>query len=123
MGSSRPSWHYVSASNRWELRGKSGKLRLAVNDNDFMYGKVIVGSNAAIDVGTDPGVASIPVIGVLSGDIVIANPIGSLSPGLSISPARVTGTNNINVYVVNTDDATTASLPAMGWDVHVIKPK
>jgi len=124
--SSRPSFKYEPRYNAWMLRGKEGKLVAKFPDENtggaIAQRYTRIGSSAAVDVGSTMVVASIPFTGVAAGDIVSAVPKGSLPAGLFVGGFRVSGADNVNAYVGNLDDATAASLPAIGWDVTIERP-
>ena len=119
-----PISKYISKSNRWEIRGKSGKLKMTIDDsNPAAIGKMYaaVGSNVAFDVGSySVAVGSIPLTGVKAGDVVIGNPKTALGANIGIAGLMVSGNDNVNVYAVNSA-AAAGSLPAMGWDLLSIR--
>ena len=125
--SSRPSWHYISSRNRWELRGKNGTLINTVPDNNSAMGKMttFVGTSAAIAaVGTGNVVTGTitNATGLAVGDIVFANPKSTLSSNIGIAGFHMPTTNTLNVYFQNALPATVASQAAVGWDVFAIRP-
>lgn len=121
----RPSLEYNARSNRWEVRGKGGTLRFAVDDASNPLGRVIagVGSNAAIAaVGSySTAIGSIQLVGVAAGDAIIATPKVAMPTNLSVGGFFVSGANNINFSVINPDIDTVGSMPAMGWDIIAIR--
>ena len=124
--SSRPNFHYNSVTNRWELRGKGGKVLQAFSDAqadlgvDRMFTRI--GSPAALTaIGSITVIGSIPVTGVRTGDAITANPLTALPAGVFIGGIRVSGNDNVNFYAGNLNNAVTGSLPAMGWRVVVMR--
>ena len=127
MGSSRPSQHYNSVNNRWEIRGKAGKLLGAFDDYQADIGPLRmfhrVGSPAALAaIGTNPSIGSIPVIGVRANDGIFAIPRVALPAGILVGNFRVSGSENVNFHAGNFNNAVTGSLAGFGWDVWVMRP-
>lgn len=127
MGSSRPSFHYNSVTNRWELSGKGGVLKLAIPDANTAITSILaaVASNAAIAAlgSYSSNVGSLLVTGARVGDTVIATPKTAPPTNVFVCNAMVSGSNNVNFRAVNVDIAVVASYPAMGWDVMLLKYK
>lgn len=124
MGSSRPGFNYSSVSNRWELRGKGGKILRVFDDAqaDIGVGRTFtrIGSPAAIAaVGSMGNLGSIPCSGVAANDMVFAVPLTAVPTGVILSNIRASGAGNVN-FVAKADDAV-ASMPAMGWRVFVTR--
>ena len=124
--SSRPSFQYSSVSNRWELRGKGGKLLQVFPDGNAgnVLGKVtlnVVGSSAGVAAA---GIGSIGVVvgtitnctGLAVGDVVFGNPVSAMGVNAGgFAGFHIPTTNTLNVY-------STGTLPAMGWDIIAFRP-
>ena len=124
-GSSRPSINYNPVTNRWEIRGKGGVLRFAVDDASNPIGKITaaLGSNAALaSIGSySVKVGSIAITGVGTADAVFATPRVALPSNVFVGGINVSGNGNINFSAINMNAAVIASMPAMGWDIIAIR--
>ena len=124
MGSSRPSMVYNSVTNRWEIRGKGGDLKFAIDDaNSGPILKIFsfVGSSPAIgSIGWNLGlVATISgATSLLRGDKVICDPRPPIlaNNNMAFSHFQVPS-NAVLSFLVHAIGTVGGSLPATGWDV------
>lgn len=128
MGSSRPSIEYNSVNNRWEVKGKGGSLKFAVEDGGSATPRRFIRF-----VGSTPAVASmnfnVPIVATISGagdlllnDIVFGHPRNALAVGnaVGISNFHVPSNAILNVTLHSIGTAS-GSLSAMGWDIFAIR--
>lgn len=122
MGSSRPGIHYNAVTNRWEIRGKTGRLVQAFDDAQQAPVRIFsfVGSSAAI-----ANTGSLMLVGTITGgtglkigDKVFASPKVELSAAI-LGGFHIPTTNTLNFYVASPDGV--GSMRAMSWDVFAIK--
>lgn len=124
----RPRIKYNSVSNRWEIRGKAGELKFAVDD-----GNVGVPIRFISFVGTTPAVASmnfnVPIVATISGasdlqrnDKVFGLPRNALAVGNAVGISHFHVPSNSLLHVTLHAIGTAAgSLSAMGWDIFAIR--
>ena len=121
-GSSRPSINYNATRNRWEIAGKGGTTRFAVDDSGTPVVKFLsfVGSSAAIAntgslmlTGTITGGTGLSV-----GDKVFASPKVALASAVVVG-FHIPTTNTLNFYALSPNAV--GSFAARGWDVFAIK--
>lgn len=113
----QPGWAYNSRSNRWELRGKGGDLKLAIGDatrNPILNTTSFMGTSAAIDIGTI-GIFHTSVLGSIGNakglnfhDRVIGVPGTAFPAAAGITGFRVPTTDTLNVLI-------TGSIGVMDW--------
>jgi len=128
MGSTRPSIAYNSVTNRWEIKGKGGVLKLALDDGSSgvplkMFS--FVGSSPAIgSIGDQLGLVATISGGkdLLVGDKVFCNPRPPLLAAgrMAFSHFQVPS-NAILSFSVHCIGTAGGSLSAMGWDVFAIR--
>ena len=120
--SSRPNINYNAVSNRWEIMGKGGKLRMAVDDAQTPPVDVhsFIGSSAALANTGSLGICGTitNATGLKVGDKVFANPKVALSSTF-LAGFHIPTTNCLNFYAIN--PAGVGSLAAMGWDVFAVR--
>lgn len=128
MGSSRPSFEYNSKANRWEIRGKGGTLKMAIDDSN-----VGVPIKFISFVGSSAGIASIglgqSILGTITsaddlrrGDYVFGNMMFDTDTGniVEVTNFHVPSNSllNMRVHAIGTGGG---SLPASAWNIFAIR--
>lgn len=119
-------FRYNPISNRWELRGKGGRLIRAFDDGNQgvpLKEMILVGSSLNTGVGSHAtAVATIAISNnpLLRGDVVYGNSIAALPSNMGVGGFVVPSNGLLHVTVVNPVDAT-ATLTARGWDLYAIR--
>ncbi len=123
----RPSFHYNSVANKWELRGKGGRLIQAFDDgaqgvpNKTM---ILVGSSIATSIASmSTAVATIAIDGnpLKRGDVVFGNPIIALTAStVGIAGFVVPSDGLLLAYAIGPRGAA-GTLAVTGWDIFAMR--
>ena len=121
----KPNWGYNPRSNRWEVRGKGGDLRFTIPDTNTPLGQIlhIVGSSGAIAMNATYGRLIGTITGMsqlLRGDVVMATPRITV-PTYGIAGFAVPSNTLLNFYAQDTTGVATGTIPALSWDVLVVR--
>ncbi len=124
---SRASFHYNSVANRWELRGKGGRLIQAFDDAAQgvpAKAMILVGSSIATSVASlSTAVATIAISDnpLKRGDVVFGNPIAALTAStVGIAGFVVPSDGLLHAYAIGPRGAP-GTLAATGWDIYAVR--